>query len=720
MKKYLVTLVVAVMLITLIGPLAEARDDARMREAILLAKRLFPITDTYQQFFTNQHMTEGKTIYHFEWRGSSSDPAGFNPSQIMLSVDGERMLVTNYSFQEATPRNRTLNFAPLPKFTEEQAQRTAAALAARLAPQEFATMRLFRVTAPTVRIGKRHWPHHYSFHYIQYVNNIPFHGNSLFINVNADSGEVAHYWLNFTPYTFPSPQGIIPLAQAAEVFRGVGLRLVYQRSFSWRNEESKPFLAYVLEDGRRLSIDAFTGRVFTNEHFLSFQDQQSPDGRLAGSVKQEHAFTPQELKEIELVAGLLPLVRVDALAREIAALPVIATLHSSRLYLDPRTEQRIWNLQYTWGTEGEQGSAFVVLDAATGALESFYYGDNDKQEIKPTMTQDEALVLARQFLTRWVGDKYGQVELAKDAPIMPFGEISHFYSFVFNRSVNGIPVVNDNLFITVRHDSRIIQYNANWYRGEFVSPQGVLSGRQMSDRFLADVGLELSYVLTQVEQKGERGPVPQIRLVYQPKELNSYLFDAFKGGNIDWQGKAIVPVVKPNYTDIARHWAYGDIKLLVEWNLLRLPGNEFRPDQDMNLGDLLSLLSTAAGWDDSIGIGPEWIKAIANERNISALNWAAQSNLVREDEKIDPAALVTREMLAFYLARLTGHGETAALEGIWTAPFRDFNQVGTKYQGSVAIVHALRLMIGAQNAMFLPQNHATRAQVAVILARMLR
>ncbi len=190
MKKYLVTLVVAVMLITLIGPLAEARDDARMREAILLAKRLFPITDTFQQFFTNQHMTEGKTIYHFEWRGSSNDPAGFNPSQIMLSVDGERMLVTNYSFQEATPRNRTLNFAPLPKFTEEQAQRTAAALAARLAPQEFATMRLFRVTAPTVRIGKRHWPHHYSFHYIQYVNNIPFHGNSLFINVNADSGEV--------------------------------------------------------------------------------------------------------------------------------------------------------------------------------------------------------------------------------------------------------------------------------------------------------------------------------------------------------------------------------------------------------------------------------------------------------------------------------------------------------------------------------------------------
>jgi len=76
-------------------------------------------------------------------------------------------------------------------------------------------------------------------------------------------------------------------------------------------------------------------------------------------------------------------------------------------------------------------------------------------------------------------------------------------------------------------------------------------------------------------------------------------------------------------------------------------------------------------------------------------------------------------MLAFYLARLTGHGETAAFEGIWAAPFTDFAQVLPKYQGSVAIVHALRLMAGSSGN-FMPQGHTTRAQVAVILARMLR
>ena len=79
----------------------------------------------------------------------------------------------------------------------------------------------------------------------------------------------------------------------------------------------------------------------------------------------------------------------------------------------------------------------------------------------------------------------------------------------------------------MRHDGRVTSFNANWYRGEFVSPQGALTGAQMSERFLADVGLELMYVVSQTAVKGRGLPATQVRLIYLPKELNSYFFDAF-------------------------------------------------------------------------------------------------------------------------------------------------------------------------------------------------
>jgi len=718
MKRILAVLVVAVMLLAVAAPALAAPNDPRLREAILLAKRHFPATDTFREFFTSQQTFDGRTSYLLEWRNSNQDPAGHNPSTLSVSVDLDRMLVTSFNYQEASPRHRTVKYAPLPRLGQAETARTAAALAQRLAPQQFAGMRLFRVHAPTVRIGQRTWPHHYTFHYIQYVNNIPFPANSISIAVNADSGEVANYQLNHAEYQFPSPAGIISLARAEEVLKGVGLKLVYQQGFSWRQGESKPFLAYVLEDGRQLHIDAFTGEIIRGIEAVPMPPRL--DAVMGLGAERESGLTPYEQREIELVAGLKPLPEVEALARLMLNLPAEATLQGSRLYLDTRTEQRLWALHFRLQINDLQGSASVTLDAATGQLESFFYHDQEKSEEKPTLTREAALLIARQFLSRFVSERYQSVVLVNEndrhaAPDEP----QHAYSFTFNRQVHGIPVTNDNLFVAVRHDGRVTSFNANWYRGEFVSPQGALTGAQMSERFLADVGLELMYVVSQTEVKGRRLPVAQVRLIYLPKELNSYFFDAFTGKNVDWQGQAIVPRVQPDYTDIATHWAQADIKLLVEWGLLRLPGNEFRPDATMNLGDLLSLLATAAGWEDNIGIRPPWLSAIANERNVSALSFAAHNNLIREDEKIDPEALVTREVLAFYLARLTGHGETAALEGIWAAPFADFTQVAPKYQGSVAIVQALRLMAGA-NGNFMPQGHTTRAQVAVILARMLR
>jgi len=723
MKKSLASLVAVVLLLGLFVPMAEARDDARMREAIIAVKRFFPATDTYREFFTNQQIDDGKITYFFEWRGSSTDPAGFNPSSIRVTVDAERLLITNYGLEEAAPRNRSQTFAPLPKHGRLELQKAAEELAKKLAPTQFATMRLASVVEPQVRIGKRNWPHFYNFHYVQYVNNIPFYGNYLTLSVNADSGIVTSYSLNFVEYTFPAPRNVISDQRLSEIFSQVGLRLAYHQGFSWRFDgEGKPFLAFALEDGRMLHIDALTGEVFRGGNIFPIPGQPPMSDGRTGLGKAESGLTPEELREIELVAGLLTLAKVDTLAREIMDLPSEARLENSRLTRNMRTEERLWNLYYYVANEQGHAWASITLDAASGALKSFYYHDDQKEQLPPAFTRDQARSFAEQFLRKYAGNQFAATVLVEDLPMYPADDKGNAYAhaFTYNRRAHGIPVLNDNLFITVRHDGRVTNYHANWYRGQFVSPQGALSPAQMVSRFLAEVGFELTYVLTQVEVKGQRQPQAQIRLVYQPKERSSYLFDAFTGKNIDWQGEEVQVRIKPTYTDTANHWASADIALLVDLGILRFPGPAFRPDETMNLGDLLAFFSAASGWESYGNAIPDWLRPVANERNHVGLSFAANSNLVREGEEINPEAPVTREMLAFYLARLAGHGETAALEGIWTAPFRDFAQIAPRFQGSVAIVHALRLMAGGQNAQFLPRNLATRAQVAVIIARMLR
>jgi len=723
MKRPLASLVVLMLLLGIFVPMAEARDDARMREAILAVKRLFPITDTYREFFTNQQIDDGKITYFFEWRGSSTDPAGFNPSSIRVTFDAERMLITSYGFEEATPRNRSQSFAPLPKYGRSETQKAAEGLANRLAPAQFATMRLASVAEPQVRIGRRSWPHHYTFHYVQYVNAIPFYGNYLSVSVNADSGVVTSYYLNFAEYTFPSPRGIISEQRLAEIFRQVGLSLAYHQGFAWRFDgEGKPFLAFALEGGRMLHVDALTGEVFRGQHFFPIPGRPPMSDGRPDLGKAERGFTPEELREIELVAGLLTLARVDTLAREIMALPIEARLENSRLTRNMRTEERLWHLSYSVSNEQGQAWGDIVLDAASGELKSFYYHDEQKGQFPPSFSREQARVVAEQFLRRYAGDKLTATVLVENLPIYPLDREGNAYAhgLTYNRRAHGIPVLNDNLFITVRHDGRVTNYHAIWYRGQFVSPQGALSPAQMVGRFLADVGFELAYVFDHVEVKGQRESKAQIRLVYLPKELDSYLFDAFTGKNIDWQGEEIIRREKPVYGDIANHWAGKDIALLVDLGILRFPGPAFRPDDTMSLGDLFSFFAVASGWESYGSNVPDWLRSVANERNHAALSFAAGNNLVREGEEINPEAPVTREVLAFYLARLAGHGETAALQGIWTAPFSDFAQIAPRFQGSVAIVHALRLMAGGQNGQFLPRNFATRAQVAVIIARMLR
>ena len=730
MKRILTLMLAALVLLVSVSP-AAARTDARLTEAIELAKQFFPETDNFRTFRSSLDTRGERAVFSLHWSGANTDPTGHNPSSLWVGVDISRRLVTAFRFEPATPRTMPPSLTAIPQFDRAHAERVAREFAARLAPTQFASMRLHQVDEPQIRIGRRNWPHFFTLTYIQYVNGIPFAPNSVRITVNADTGVVQHYDLAWEDYTFPAAQGVISQAELTRIFGEVGLKLVYQRVQWWRpmqEKESEPFLAYVLEDGSALAIDAFTGKVTRIGWHGPFPLRGvSADATLEEQARQ--GLTPAELKEIEFVAGLLPLERAEIIAREITAIAPTVPLAGSQLKAQGDGGRRLWQLHFAQHDEGEQVWADVTLDAKTGELMNFNYSDAEKEQPKPNLSAEEAERLAVAFLQRWAADKFPDVRLEQSGPegIEPRHdgdkELPHSYWFTFRRYVNNIPVGTDQLDVRVRHDRRVTSFHSNWYwyEGTFPSPQGALTPTQMNALFLREHGLQLEYVLDHEADPAAKVsapmpmprlepvpvPSPRVRLVFRPKALPSYSFDAFTGKNIDHTGEEIKPVVKPVYTDIAGHWAERDIAQLVSLGLLRLPGPAFKPDAVLTVGEFLRFLADASG--------------VSGDFVTMTRSFAVQSGILDapEAEKVDLNLPLTRELMAYYLARQQGHGQTAALKGIWATPFRDFATVAGEYQGSVAVVHALGLMRGDTNGNFLPQQQTTRAQAVVILARML-
>jgi hypothetical protein len=733
-KRIFVLVLVAIVCLTSALP-AAARVDERLTAAVQLAKQFFPETDNFRNFRSSLDTRGDRAVFSLHWSGANTDPAGHNPSSLWVSVDISRRLVVSFRHEPSTPRTTPPSLTAIPQFDRAHAERVAREFAQRLAPTQFDTMRLHHVDEPAIRIGRRHWPHFYTLGYIQYVNGIPFAPNSVRIAVNADTGAVQVYDLAWEDYTFPPATGVISQAELERVFGKVGLKLVYQRVQWWRpmqDNESEPFLAFVLEDGSSLAIDAFTGKVTRIGWHGAFPPRAIVEGMAQQDARQ--GLAPAELKEIDFVAGLLPLERAEIIAREITALPPTVPMTGSQLYAQGDGEVRLWQLHFSQHDRDVQVWAQVTLDAKTGALISFHYSDDEKAEPKPSLTAAQAQQLAQAFLQKWAADKFQNVRLevsgSGGVEPRPDGdmELPHSYWFTFRRYVNNIPVATDQLGVTVRHDRRVTSFHSNWYEGKFPSPAGALTPAQMTALFLREHGLHLEYVLDHqaddvtAEAKAsspmpmpmpmpiprpEPVPGPAVRLVFRPRALPSYSFDAFTGKNIDHTGEEIKPVVKPVYTDIAGHWAERDIAQLVGLGLLRLPGPAFKPDAVITVGEFLRVLADASG--------------MSGDFTTMTRSFAVQSGILEqpEAEKVDLNLPLTRELMAYYLARQQGHGQTAALRGIWATPFRDFAQVAPEYQGSVAVVHALGLMAGDTAGNFLPQQQTTRAQAIVIIGRML-
>lgn len=513
MKKLFTALLVSMMVFSSVLPVA-AQESATLTEAIKLAKSLFP-TESFTQFRSSHETYNGQTTYYLYWYGEEAESS---PARLTVRVDAQRLLITGYNYQ---PAYQEQTYPALPKVGEEACLIAAEAFAAKLAPEQFAQMKLEKVEKPQVRIEKRSWPLSYTFRYVHYVNGIAFQPNNLSVSVNADTGEVQDYNLVWEDYEFPAAEGTLTLEKAQEVFKTKGLKLVYLRQYNWREQTNKPYLAYTLENGSSMQIDAITGEITYGGYRLYNGSMKEQLAGGFGAPLADSALTPWELKEIETIAGLLTIEQIEAIALEIIDLPEKAQLRSSRLMEDKSQNLRFWDLEWEYMVEEYYVGASARLNAADGEIQNFYFWEKNDEKIDPKLTYEEALTIAREFLQKWVPAKYKDVELTSKFEQKEGEPLPHSYSFTFERRINGVPVIGDSLSLSVQHDKHINSFYSNWYHGEFPSAAGVLTVEAMNEIFLQSVGLKLEYVHHLDTEVTSKFAVPTVKLVYKTNETTS-------------------------------------------------------------------------------------------------------------------------------------------------------------------------------------------------------
>ena len=153
---------------------------------------------------------------------------------------------------------------------------------------------------------------------------------------------------------------------------------------------------------------------------------------------------------------------------------------------------------------------------------------------------------------------------------------------------------------------------------------------------------------------------------------------------------------------------------------LRGTGNNcFSPAMAFSRGQLVTILYRMAG-EPEAATAVDFPDMAGFDFFLPAARWAVSAGIAErgEDGSFDPAGIITRETLAVMLVRyLSAEGADPA-DGS-PAAFRDGEEISPSAREAVDEVSARGILIGDPEGFFRPTAPLTRAEAAVILARML-
>jgi len=698
------------------GALAQGSAAFSQEKAVEKIKGIFD-TAGFDEFNIRYMENKDRKTWNLSW-SNSEEPYG----SLDATVDADTGNILNIDMDGGYDPDQKSSF--IPKVSEEEARKIAEEFAKKHQPDEFAKTIYREAQEPIYRPLTARYQQDYNFNFVRVIKDIPVEGDGFNVSVNGATGEVQNYSFSWSYDGLPSADKVISREEAEKIFKEkAGLKLAYKRYYNYETKEDNVKLVYTIDRPYSLLIDATTGEFLDDANYSPYDRGGMGSADLYMKSAAAQPLTHQEQKEVDATNNCITKEAAVKVLQKYVTIPEGYEQNYANLYEDyDNPGQKVWSMSWSKKTDDDEGygSVNAQVDAVSSELLSFNIWDDSRSNNDFTQKYDRtaAQKLAEDFLKKLQPEKANSVKLEETVGAKYPDKIREHY-FSFTRLVGSIPYLDNGFSVSVDSvTGEILSYNMRWQDRDFPKADGVVSKQDAEAGFLKDIGLELCY--TEVYRDDEEQE-SKFYLVYKLKSSNSYIFDAFDMKPLDYGGKPIEKQPDTVFSDIKGHWAENDIQLLVDMGVIRSGEDKFHPDDNMDQGDFIKLLTTATGLGpvNNIIVYKTGVHAGEDSESVQDYIDAAIKAGIAKQGEIDAQKPLPREKMAAFMVRALGYDKVASISDIYSIPAEDAAAVAGAYKGHAAIAMGLGLITG-EDGKFDPQGSVTRAQAAVVLVRMLQ
>ena len=684
MRRLLSILVAVSVILTSAIPAFAADSTASkgLEKAILQVKSITAIPSDYKnfQYSSSTYEENGKNISVWYLNWNNDDYSG----GISATCVEDGYLINFNKFSNKTKEG-------LGTVNRETAQKTAAALLAKIRPDVAADLKLMEKS--DYNNTDRH-----VFNYKLYKNGAMVDYVDAVVEVDKYTGEIIGYYYNGNSEdikTLPGVDGVIGLDAAQKAYLDkIHVRLSYYSNFEYTKRTLTIFPAYSGVNTEAQAIDAKTGEaVALYNSFPYYGGKGGAEGmnQMSDSNSSGGELTKEEL---EAIAGLSDLISKDeAISILRGTIPNLAA--GTKVLSSNLSKNYVEQDKYQWeiGFDG----AYGVVNAKTGEVMSFYVYNADSSKSKVGITEEKARAKADAYIKQMAPDKFDQLRFYESPQYRLYKMSSDVtdYSFNYYRQVNGIDFIGNGFTIIVnKATGRITQYDCSWYDNvTFPDISNVISEEEAFNAINETGKMDLLY-----KKINEGEPALVYDFTYS---AGDFLINPADGSKLGWDGKPYKIQDIPEYTDIKGHWAETKILKLLE-NGYYLEGEKFNPNQKITQLSFLRYLYSP-------------IQMYYDDEDF--YNLMVTDKIIKENEK-SPAAVMTRQEAAKFVVRYLGQSKAAEHPEIFVNPFTD--KISDQYKGYAAICYGLKVMQGDKNGRFNGSNQVTNAEAAAIIYNVLQ
>jgi len=390
--------------------------------AVDIVKKYISIPNDFKQLSANLYANyddPDQKVWSIEWEKTSDNGEdGFIYARVN-AITSELLSFDIYDYSK-----RSQEFKQ--NYDRAAAQKKAEEFLQKHQPKRFENVMLEEIH------GKVEFPEKvqkHNFSYTRLVNDIPYTANGFNLTVDAETGKITSYRMNWHEKDFPSSEGVLEKIDVeARFLKDIGLELVYTPLYNPKEKISNYKLVYKIKPNASYTFDAFgfqpldnSGKPIQEETKTAFTDIKGhwaeKDIQLLvnlGIIKSEESlFMPDDsITEGEFIKLLL-IAKGRRISDDMPLLPIIR-LESGDSKIDEEIQKYIEEaIKLGWVKDNEasaeralsreKAAAFIVRAMGFEKIASIpdIYKDavNDISSLKPEYKGHIAIALGLELLT---------------------------------------------------------------------------------------------------------------------------------------------------------------------------------------------------------------------------------------------------------------------------------------------------------------------------------